>query len=280
MTATDSLYYFHQQPDSVSLLSLDEALPPCLKDSPWAHLCDNFTVQHGIDPTALPYNLAADDGAVVSLLLLFVLGVILFVRSWYYMRHAASEFFFPRGHNNIYDAATPDSVLHGGLTLFLFISLAAALTLYVIGGGTMLQFYDALDTPFPLPSLPRVVMLPLCIIATMLALFLKIIVLQMVNSTFFTDQARAVWREGIRLVNLLTGTALWAVCIAATFFQLSPHHIIWAAVLVIVVAKLLILIKTQSAFFPKVSHLSRLILYFCTLELSPALFIIAFFTHQ
>lgn len=280
MTATDSLYYFHQQPDSVSLLSLDEALPPCLKDSPWAHLCDNFTVQHGIDPTALPYNLAADDGVVGSLLLLFVLGVILFVRSWYYMRHAASEFFFPRGHNNIYDAATPDSVLHGGLTLFLFISLAAALTPYVIGGGTMLQFYDALDTPFPLPSLPRVVMLPLCIIVTMLALFLKIIVLQMVNSTFFPDQARAVWREGIRLVAHITGVALWTVCTAAAFFQLPPHYIVWAAILVIVVAKLLILIKTQSAFFPKVSHLSRLILYFCTLELSPALFIIAFFTHQ
>lgn len=280
MTATDSLYYFFQQPDSVCLPSLESALPSCLKDSPWAHLSGNFTAQPGIAPTALPYNLAADDGAVGSLLLLFVLGVILFVRSWYYMRHAASEFFFPRGHNNIYDAATPDSVLHGGLTLFLFISLAAALTLYVIGGGTMLQFYDALDTPLPFPSLPRIVMLPLCIIVMMLGLILKVVVLQMVNSTFFSDHARATWREGMRLVALLTGVALWAVCTAAAFFQISSHYIIWAAVLVIAVAKLLILIKTQSAFFPKVSHLSRLILYFCTLELAPTLFLIAFFTHQ
>lgn len=280
MTATDSLYFFHQQPDSIGLTPLDEVLPPCLKDSPWAHLSDNFSAQPGIDPTALPYNLAADDAAVGSLLLLFMLGVILFVRSWHYMQHAASEFFFPRSHNNIYDAATPDSVLHGGLTLFLFISLAAALVLYVMGGGTMLQFYDALDTLIPLPSLPRSIMLLLCTIATMLAFTFKIIVLQMVNSTFFPDHSRAVWREGMRLVALLTGTALWTICTAATFFQLSPHYIIWAVVLVIGVAKLLILIKTQSAFFPKASHLSRLILYFCTLELSPALFLIAFFTHQ
>ena len=263
MTATDSLYYFHQQPDSVSLLSLDEALPPCLKDSPWAHLCDNFTVQHGIDPTALPYNLAADDGAVVSLLLFFVLGVILFVRSWYYMRHAASEFFFPRGHNNIYDAATPDSVLHGGLPLYLFSALAGGLTLYVVQGyvarsGMMPDVASPL-----LDELGHGLTLLLCVGAVSLAIAVKVTVLQMVNSTFFSERQRSVWRDGLRLVWLLGGVALWLVIVAAVFFGVAPQSIQMAVLLVIAVAKLLILIKTHSAFFPRANELSRLILYFC-----------------
>lgn len=280
MTANDTLYYFHQQPDSVELPVIDITEASLLKESPWSGLSTGTYAPRGIDVAARPYALPEDDGAVAVLLVLFVLGVRLFSRSWRYMSNAVTEFFFSRSNANIYDAGKPDSVLHGGLPLYLFSALAGGLTLYVVQGyvgrsGMMPDVASPL-----LDELGHGLTLLLCVGAVSLAIAVKVTVLQMVNSTFFSERQRSVWRDGLRLVWLLGGVALWLVIVAAVFFGVAPQSIQMAVLLVIAVAKLLILIKTHSAFFPRANELSRLILYFCTLELAPALLLAAFLMHQ
>lgn len=279
MTAPDSIYYFHQQVDSVQLSAINVAETGCLDESPWAEMSDSTLALPGVDSAEVAYGLSADGGAVGVVLLLFVLGVWLFSRSWHYMSNATTEFFFSRGRSNIYDAGNPDSVLHGGFPLFLFVSLSFGLTLYVIGEDMLSQSFSGESALWPLSDISRGWKLMLSIGIVGLTLVVKTVLLQMVNSTFFSDQSRCVWRDGLRLVYLLSGVVLWLTCVAAIFLGMSANGVMWIAVLVAAVAKFLILIKTQSAFFPRASELSRLILYFCTLEIVPALFLIASLSH-
>lgn len=268
---TDSTYNFHLE-ETLVLQPLNLTEPQMLREAPWYMEGADHLSPRAISGTPLPYTIAGDDALVIVLLLTVLTGLRLVTSSWQYMSHALMEFFAPTRHQNIYDVQTSDSVLHGGVTLLLFASLAEGGALY-----TLLHHFSLIGTV--LPSELNTNLLLMCCIAGSLGLWiLKIVCYGLVNPIFFEAGVRREWREGQRLLALLSGTLMCALALTSASMEAGSPHLLWGLILAVGVVKCLTLIKAEHTFFPGLPNLLHLILYFCTLELAPLALLTAILT--
>lgn len=281
MAASDSTYLFHQQ--EVSLLTTISPGEGCaFSEAPW-YVADAHTLRvDGIQGVGQPYVLAGDDAVVGVLLLAVIVGIGIVARSWHYMQSAVTDFFYPKKHTNIYDAAIPDKVLHSGWGLYSFVVLSVGLLCYVLFGEQMLVWSEErlAFTPMLAYLSVRQCELLAALATVAVAIVVKVLVYQYINSTFFTKAKRREWQEGVKFVFLLTAL-LSVLLLTVTVFALwGDTHLLLAAFLIIGLAKLLLLIKAQMSFFPQVRQILYLILYFCTLEIVPMGALLLYLLHR
>ena len=100
---------------------------------------------------------------------------------------------------------------------------------------------------------------------------LKIGVCSFVNSTFFTRDKCERWSEAYMLTVLALGLSLFPVALLVVYFDLSFSHLTMLAFGLLAVDKLLLMYKTYTIFFRYTLGWVHLILYFCTLEITPLL---------
>lgn len=265
----DTLFTFHQA--EVRLLRPLHPLDGCaLKEAPWYLPTATTLAPQGVQSEAVGYSPVADDGLMAAVLLIAVLAVLLTVRSWNCLKGAVVDFFLPRNRSNIYDAATPYTAPPGGPLLLGLAALAEATLLFLLLRPELMES--------GLPPEPLLSPLVLAAGAAAMALLhsLKNLLYQTVNATFFKKDSRQQWRDGLRLLLYLRSLLLYAAAAACIFFPVGQTELLISAVLVYALCKLLLLVKTQLAFFPQVARVLALFLYFCTLEAVPLLALAAF----
>ena len=101
--------------------------------------------------------------------------------------------------------------------------------------------------------------------------FLKYPLYTLVNYTFFHGKNNGQWTHTMLILSAIEGALLFPAILFQSYFDSSPQHIIFYAVFVLVLVKILTFYKCYVIFFRKNGLFLQIILYFCTLEIIPLL---------
>lgn len=250
---TDSTFNFNLEETSVlDTIHLTET--NSLSEAAWSpdSIPSRLTFE-GIEGTPLPYSTRTDEALSMSLFVALLLGLTIIGSSWRYLTTAASDFFYPRDHANIYEEHTPDSQLQGGFILWLLATLSLSSIVYLfMPEHTLLSYAIALG-------------------GSAINWTARVVAYFLINFTFFETHPRHTWRKGYRLLLLLESILLWLIALVATLHGMSTQTMLILTLLAVGVVKTLFIIKTASTFFKGATNPLHIILYFCTIEITPSL---------
>lgn len=106
---------------------------------------------------------------------------------------------------------------------------------------------------------------------SMAFLLLRFLLYAIVNGIFFGSKKSRQFRRSLILVTSMEGMALFAVVLARVYFVLPMEKVIYCAIFVVVLVKLLTIYKVWVIFFRRNTIFLQIILYLCALEIIPLL---------
>lgn len=215
----------------------------------------------GIAGDPLPYRFRADDYVSGILILSFFLMAWVIAHSWHYLVGSLKDFFHTRERDNLFDSRT-DTELRG--QLFLVFQ-----TCFVLG----LLFFDytqeRMTEVFNLVSPYRILGMG---VGLCLAYYvLKLLLYEFVNNVFFDHQRVTRHREAYFLSILALGLLLLPVSLLVVYFDIQFSTLVWLFFFTVISIKSMLFYKCGSIFFNYRGGAVHLILYFCALEIVPAL---------
>lgn len=215
----------------------------------------------GIAADPLPYRMRSDDYVNTALLLAFFLAVLVIARSKHFLRQRIKDFFHsPASSGAGQNAASPEQ--RGWLFLVFQTCFALSILFFNYTQNFQTEVFNRIS-PYILIGLD----VGICVAYYALKTFLYAVV----NGTFFKKNKNREWNETYMLVTLGEGVLLLPLALLVVYFNLPFEALRAAFFLVIVLFKLLLLYKCYRIFFNKKSACLHLILYFCTLEITPML---------
>ena len=216
----------------------------------------------GIAADPLPYRMRADDYVNGILLLSFFLVVWVIAKSKHFLSMRFKDFFYPRREkrSTATGGATPE--LRGQLFLVFQTCFALSLLFFNYTQNFQTEVFNRIS-PYILLGLD----VGICIAYYVV----KVILYNIVNATFFQKQQNEEWQETYMLVTLGEGILLLPLAFLVIYFDLSFDSTKFAFLSIILILKLLLFYKCFCIFFNRVKLFLHLFLYFCTLEITPAL---------
>lgn len=209
----------------------------------------------------VPYRFRTDNFVTIVLMASFFLVVWVIAHSRRFLTHSVKNFFHERMRENLFAERT-DNELRG--QLFLIFQTCFVLGILFFDCTQELQV-DVFNQVSPYKILG--VSTGICC----LYYLLKIGVCSFVNRIFFTRDKCERWQEAYLLTVLALGTSLFPVALLVVYFDLSLHALVVLTFTLLAIDKLLLLYKTYRIFFSYTLGWVHLILYFCTLEVTPLL---------
>lgn len=216
----------------------------------------------GIGGDPVPYRFRDDNFVTSTLMLSFFLAVWVIARSWHFLRNATRNFFFEsKVRENMFTART-DRELRGQIFL-IFVTCFLLSILFL--GYTQTHLKEVF-----------VQVSPYIILGTALVLCtsfygLKVLLYMIVNNTLFDKHRTSQWTDAYMLYILFLGLLLLPITLLFVFFDIPIDKTTLFVAFVYLLGKLLLLYKCLRIFFYKKGGFFHLILYFCTLEIIPAL---------
>lgn len=209
----------------------------------------------------VPYRFRTDNFVTIVLLLSFFLVVWVISRSRTFLEHNAKDFFHPRQRENLFAERT-ENELRGQLFLVFQTCFVLAVLFFDCTQELQQEVFNQVS-PYKLLGVST---FGFCIYYG-----LKVGLYNFVNAVFFNREQQSRWSEAYMLTVLALGVSLFPVALLVVYFDLSFTHLIWATAILYVVDKLLLIYKAYHIFFHYTFGWVHLILYFCTLEATPAL---------
>ena len=99
----------------------------------------------------------------------------------------------------------------------------------------------------------------------------KFVLYYIVNRTFFDSRDASNWHHYILLLSDFEGLLLLPLATLQVYVGFSVKIYIILVLIVLLFVKILTIFKTFNIFFGKIGGILQIILYFCTLELTPCL---------
>ncbi len=249
LAAGDTLLGEH---DSITLplVKLEESLLP---DVP------------GVVGTPIPYNFKTDNYLAGILVLCLVLMMWFVSRSQHYITFCLKSFFRRRGVANERNERA-ENELHGQILVFGQLCLALGLL-----------YYDFLQEMYPALR-HAIAEKPYIIIGATAGMMLmygcvKALLYTVVNHVFFSKEQCAEWWETYINSVVVTGVLLFPVTLLVVYLDMTFSTQLFLFLGIIGVVKAVLLFRCIHTFFNGLGGLLHLILYFCTLEIVPALFL-------
>ena len=213
----------------------------------------------GVAGDPVPYTLAGDDMFTSLLLGCFLLGMVAFAQSRRFITHYTKHFF--RVQRTGITAFSETSVeLRFMLFLVLQTCLMTALWLFNYKALTGEAF---IIEPYQVVSIYAA--------AFGCYILLKLMAYALVGWTFFTGSQNSQWSKAFLFIVAAEGILIFPVVLLQTYFGISVKA---ASIYIIVIAfcfKVLTLYKEYLIFFRQKGRFLQLFLYFCALEITPAL---------
>lgn len=276
--AADSLPRYLLRPDEVAAPQQWDGLRPLNVDSlpgltAAAAPCDTVTLpllrldslaaaaQPGFTGDPLPYTLRADHYVTGALALSFLIAAWVLSVSRRYLHECLKDFFHRPARAEAFDESTGGERrgqwLLVALTAFLISILCFS---YRFAGG------DALPD-----GVSPYVLLGAGTGICFLYYLSKSALYGFVNTTLFSRQQARLWNETFLLSVLATGVALLPLTLLEIYSGLSREELAAGFVCLAAAVKIPLLYKCFRIFFKGALGCVHLILYFCALELTPAL---------
>ena len=215
---------------------------------------------YGIAGDPIPYNISNDN--VISSLLLgcFVMTLLAFAISKNFVVQQIKDFFYiPRRE----DIKIPTS---SELIALFYFALQTCLLL-----SMAYFFYVKAHVADTFVFAEEYLFIGLLFIITLGYTILKYPLYTLVNYTFFVGKNNGQWLHTLLLLSAVEGALLFPAILFQSYFEAPPQNVIFYAVLVLVLVKILTFYKCFVIFFRKNGLFLQIILYFCTLEIIPLL---------
>lgn len=214
--------------------------------------------RQGVAGDPIPYTIAGDN-LITGLLLLCIIITLTAIRySYQYFFRQAKRFFYVV-HKNTSEISETRGEFHMQLFLvgqasLLFSMMFMLLTREKDNYTFTVEYYE---------------MIGIYALIFLGYFFLKFILYQIVDLTFFDGKKNKQWKHSFLLLISLESILLIPLVLFAAFFNLTVHTGIIYTISLLVLIKLLTLYKTFIIFFKQTSVFLQIILYFCALEIVP-----------
>lgn len=215
----------------------------------------------GIAGDPLPYRFRSDDYVSGILILSFFLVAWVIAHSWHFLVGSIKDFFYTRERENMFDSRT-DTELRGQLFLVFQTCFVLGLLFFDYTQERMTEVFNMVS-PYRILGMGVSVCLAYYVI--------KLLLYEFVNSVFFDRRQATRWREAYFLSILALGLLLLPVSLLVVYFDIEFSTLISLFFLVVISIKTMLLYKCGSIFFNYRFGGVHLILYFCALEIVPAL---------
>jgi len=217
---------------------------------------------YGYAATDTPFRLRNEGWSGVLLLVCLLLAASLVLRLQKKFRELLRGVFFPiPGKTD--EPATYDPLRNSTrLVAVVLLSVAAAVVTFAYTQHDV-GFYPFPETPYLLFA---------AILVLWLAYFLvKRLLNSFVNWVFFRKEKIFTWQRANTFLLAAESVLFLALALVVVYLPVSPKEMQIMALILVVFVKIVLLFKTYQIFFPKMYGTLHLIVYFCTLELTPLL---------
>lgn len=259
-TRPDTLYLpgLKGSPADVNVMQLNPN-DNYFSDKDYFHAEQKVT-QIGMAAEPLTYRLNNDDYVTGLLLLSFFMAALFIARNIRILAERVKNFFHWRADEEF--SPGTNSEIRGQAFLVLQTCLTIAILFFDYTQQHLTEVFNQIS-PYILLGMYT----GIC-----LAYFAgKIIVYRFVNWVFFERLQNRRWMEAYLLTITFMGLSLFIVALLVVYFDLAFNTLKIVALLLVATFKVLQLIKCKQIFFSYTLSYVHLFLYFCTLELIPAL---------
>lgn len=221
------------------------------------------TKASGMQGEALPYMLRNDSGLTVILLACFILFSYALRNSKKYLWQRIHSFFVYRERNSLFDEISG--------TDFKYILLLGMITC-ICGGFCLYDYFLSLH-PLLFRLTPHLLLIGIYIGSCLLLAGSKWVGYSFINWIFFNKEKNKLWIE--TYFDVLAGSCflLFPAVLLIFYTDLSPSSAKLLVLIILSFAKILLFYKCIRNFFSRFHGAFHLILYFCTLEIVPDLFL-------
>lgn len=217
--------------------------------------------RYGIAGDPVPYTIKSDNMITGLLLGCFILALIAFSKSrWFIMRQAKTFFRVQRSGTTVMTETTNE---------FRFQFFLAAQTSLLLSLVTFFYAQERNSDTFLVSSQYQLIAMFFGVFAGYF--MLKSILYTVVNWVFFTARQNASWMKSFLFTTSVEGVVMFPVVVSQAYFGLSMRHTILYVGAVVVLSRLLSLYKCFLIFFRQKGVYLQIILYFCALEIIPLL---------
>lgn len=221
---------------------------------------DKGSAWRGVAGDPVPYTVAGDNFVTSILIACFLLAMLAFAQSHHFIIRQAKSFFSPprRQFSDITETT-------GELRFQAFLVLQTCLLL-----GLFYFFFTRSREPL-LADIPQYAQIGIYTAIIAACLVLKMMLYALVGWTFFDSQKNGQWMKAFLFLMATEGILLFPAAMLASYFNISLESTFIYTFAVLVLIKMLTLYKTTLIFFPPNHFRLQNILYFCTLEVVPAM---------
>lgn len=223
---------------------------------------ETFTLEaDGIPGDPVPYRFKTDNFVTIILLLVFFLVVWVVSRSRRFLEANLKDFFRTRKRENLFAEHT-ETELRGQVFLIFQTCFVLGILFFDYTQNYMAEVFNQVS-PYKILGTATAV----CLVYYLM----KLLLYNVVNAVFFDRERNEQWIEAYLLCILGLGLALFPVALLVVYFDLSFRMVVILSLCVLLVVKVLLFYKCLSLFFRSPLGWIHLILYFCTLEITPLL---------
>lgn len=234
--------------------------------SEWA--CRDSVVRLvGVSGEPVPYRLSNDVFITVTLLLCLFVACFLVSRSMHALGLQAKSFLRLRDRNEDFSLKSESEVKD---QFFVVLLECVVMSLLFV---SLFTFVSS-NPQFSKVNFQMSYMVLLVDMGIILAYFAyKYGMIRLFNWTFFRRSERQIWMRGYNLISFGKTVTLLVLVTMILYTELPNSVYISIFVALLAVFELLVLYKTKQIFFGSIVGIVPAILYFCTLELLPLLFL-------
>ncbi len=220
------------------------------------------TITYGSKATPIPYMLWRDNWVTGSLLLSFIILIYVINRTRLQFFQQAKDFFYSPSSRSSLFAEETSFESHAVFFMIFLLSLLGGLMTFVFSQYTFDLFLSQVSPYFLL----------FVYVCCFLAYFaIKRVSSDFANWVFFEKSQQKLWVEATSFLISIECLLIFPVALIFVYFNISIVHTLIILGIIIGLAKILLVYKCYSIFFPKFYCLFHLFAYLCALELMPML---------
>lgn len=217
----------------------------------------------GVSGNPIPYKLSNDIFVTITLLASLFIASFVVSRSMHALKLRIKNFFYNRNRNET-TTLKSESKIKNHIYVVILESFVLSLLFFSYAEFKLISDFTTVS-PY---------LLLFADMATCLTYFaLKYAIYGTFNWTFFNEEKREVWFSGYNLIIFGKAVTLLPLVLTVLFFDLPFPVYIYAFFAILIINETMVLFKTKQIFFAYPLGILTSILYFCTLELLPLLFL-------
>ena len=207
--------------------------------------------------------LSRSDVFVATLLVCFLLFMVLWRLLGPHWRDTLSDFFYPTPH--LTDAVKAKRREGRRMLVAILFCLESALLTFIVAGQVGLTNYTA----------PQSLLLTIYALVFGGYIAFKQLLYHVVHGIFFRSDRNTIWRNHFSFLFFVETVVMYLLLLTTVFLHFETQWVLFAGLLALLFLKTVLLFKCFSTFFWKSHGILQLFVYFCTLEGTPALLLVA-----